>query len=154
MADARGTFFIVEPEAAGAPAAGGAAGVVTCVFDVWLGDELVRAHPFLLATTALARALLELPEGRGFKVARARVKTSSFFRQQNPGRRLPPCWSLVVDGEPGRDDLGLTPDGRLVVSRRVLDLLLGFAVGRAVFAQYDGTRHQGRPREELRGRRL
>ncbi len=154
MAHAPETFFIVEPEAAGAPAAVGAGGAVACVFDVWLGDQLVRAHPFLLATTPLARALLELPDGTGFRVTRARVKTSGFFRQQSPGRRLPPFWSLVVDGQPGRDDLGLTPAGALVVSRRVLDLLLQFTLGRAVFAQYNRSSDHDRPREELRGRRL
>ncbi len=153
MPAARATFFIVEPEAAGTPVAGEAAGAVACAFDVWLGDELVRAHPLLLATTALARALLELPAATGFRVARARARASAFFRRQNPQRRLPPFWSLVVEGEPGRDDMGLTRDGALVVSRRVLDVLLQFPVGRAVFAQYNQTRERGRPREEPRGPR-
>ncbi|MGE5124729.1 MAG: hypothetical protein ACM3PV_00445 [Betaproteobacteria bacterium] len=154
MFEARAGFFIVEPEAAGAPAAGATADAVSCVFDAWLGDELVRAHPFLLATTSVGRALLNLPDASGFRVARARVRASAFFRQQNPGRRLPPFWALAVDGEPGRDDMGLTPDGALVVSRRVLDALLEFSVGRAVFAQYTRARGRPRAREEPGGRRV
>ncbi len=154
MFEARAGFFFVEPEAAGAPAAGATADAVSCVFDAWLGDELVRAHPFLLATTSVGRSLLNLPDASGFHVARARVRTSAFFRQQNPGRRLPPFWALAVDGEPGRDDMGLTPDGALVVSRRVLDALLEFSVGRAVFAQYTRARGRARPREEPGGRRV
>jgi hypothetical protein len=148
MPEARGTYFVVEPETAGAPAPGGTADAVSCVFDAWLGDELVRAHPFLLATTSLARALLGLPGASGFHVLRAKVSASEFFRTQNPGRRLPPFWALVVDGEPGRDDTGLTADGTLVVSRRVLDALISFAVGRAVFAQYSRASGRERAREQ------
>jgi hypothetical protein len=32
--------------------------------------------------------------------------------------------------------MGLTPSGTLVVSRRVLDVLMEFRIGRAVLAQY------------------
>ena len=154
MPEARGAYFVVEPEAAGAPAPGATADAVSCVFDAWLGDELVRAHPFLLATTSVGRALLDLPEASGFRVLRARVRASAFFRAQNPGRRLPPFWALAVDGEPGRDDMGLTPDGALVVSRRVLDALLAFSVGRAVFAQYRRASGRERAREQPGARRV
>jgi hypothetical protein len=96
----------------------------------------VRAHPALLVTTPVKRALVGLPGAGGFQVARARVRTSKFFRKQSRGKRLPPFWVVAVSGRPGRDDLGMTPSWTLVVSRRVLDLLLGFRVGRASFAQY------------------
>ena len=128
-------FFLVQPEVAGAsvscpPPA------VACLFDTWLGDDLVRVHPLLLVTTPLRRALSALQNPSGFTVARARVKTSPFFRRYSPNQRLPVFWYLEAHGVPGRDDVAVTRDGSLVVSRRVLDILMEFRVGRAVFAQY------------------
>jgi hypothetical protein len=106
------------------------------VFDTWLGDDLVRAFPAVLVTTAVKKALVGLHRPTGFEVARARIRSSAFFRKQNPGKRLPPFWALQVRGQAGRDDIGLTASGTLVVSRRVVDVLMDFRIGRAVLAQY------------------
>jgi hypothetical protein len=130
------SFFSVEPEVAGAPASDEHAGGVACVFDTWLGDDIVRAHPAVLVTTRAKNALSRLPGPTGFELTKARVTSSRFFRKHSPGRRLPRFWAVEVDGEAGRDDMGLTPSGTLVVSRRVLDVLLGFRIGRAALAQY------------------
>ncbi len=129
-------YFAIEPEASGWPAAEVAVGAVACVFDTWLGDDVVRAHPAVLVTTPVKRALQRLHEPTGFEIARARIRTSAFFRKHNAGRRLPPFWVLQIGGRPGRDDMGLTAATTLVVSRRVLDVLLEFRIGRAVFMQY------------------
>jgi hypothetical protein len=129
-------FFTVEPEASGWPAARQGTTAVAYVFDTWLGDDLIRAHPGVLVTTPLKRALERLPEPTGFEMARARVRSSGFYRNHHPGKRLPPFWAIQVHGQAGRDDMGLTGATVLVVSRRVLDVLLAFRVGRAVFAQY------------------
>jgi len=107
------------------------------VFDVWLGDDVVRAYPALLVTTPVKRALLGLDRATGFRVTRARVLRSAFFKKVNPGKRLPVFWLLEVRSGHGRDDLGLTPAGVIVMSRRVLDVLQGFRIGRALMAQYD-----------------
>ena len=125
------TFFNIEPEVAGSPAAG-----TVFVFDNWLGDDLIRAYPAVLVTTPVKRALLGLPKGSGFEVARARVRASAFYRKHSSGRRLPVFWVAQVRGRAGRDDMGLTEAGVLVVSRRVLDTLLGFRIARAVITQH------------------
>ena len=128
-------FFYVQPEVAGATIADPPESAV-CVFDTWLGDDLLRAQPLLLVTTPLKRALIRLDEPTGFSVAPVRIRSSPFFRRYNAGRRLPRFWSLQPSGTPGRDDVGVTADGSLVVSRRVLDVLMEFQVARAVFAQH------------------
>jgi hypothetical protein len=129
-----GGFFVVQPEVAVATVQGSGASAV-CVFDAWLGDELVRAHPLLLATTPL-KAALSAVAPTGLSIARARVRRSAFFRGHSPDRGLPVFWALNAENRPGVDDAALTEDGSFVVSRRVLDVLMEFRVARAVFAQY------------------
>ncbi|MEO8501848.1 MAG: hypothetical protein ABI565_13095 [Vicinamibacteria bacterium] len=134
-----GSFFTIEPEASGAPTAGSPPGPIAIVFDTWLGDDLIRPYPAVLVTTPLMRALLQLPRASGFSISRARVRASRFFRKHSPGKRLPVFWAIQVDGVAGRDDMGLTEAGVLVLSRRVLDVVVGFRVGRAVMMQYVPT---------------
>jgi hypothetical protein len=132
----RPSFLTIEPEASGALKSGPSGESVVCVFDTWLGDELVRAYPAVLVTTPLKEALLKLDGRSGFEVVRARVRASPFYRKYSPGKRLPVFWALQARGKAGRDDMGLTAAGVLVVSRRLLDVLLEFRIGRAVLAQY------------------
>lgn len=129
-------FLTVEPEASGFLVPGASANRVTCVFDTWLGDDVVRAYPALLVRTPVKDALLSLDRRSGFEVTRARIRASRFYRKHSPGKRLPVFWAIEVKGQAGRDDMGLAPAGVLVVSRRVLDVLLRFRIGRAVLAQY------------------
>jgi hypothetical protein len=142
-------FVFVHPEVAGAsvtsppPAA-------ACLFDTWLGDDLVRVQPLLLVTTPVKAALRALESPSGFRLARARARRSAFFRRYSPGRRLPVFWFIDAHGVPGRDDVAVTADGSLVVSRRVLDVLMEFRVGRAVFAQYSPGLREGTPRRGSR----
>jgi len=128
------TFVVVEPESSGSWSPGATAG--SCRFDYWLGDDLVRAHPAVLVTEALQAALAALPGATGFSMAPVRVEASGFFRGHSPETSLPSFWVVDVDGEPGRDDMGVTRGGKLVVSRRVLDRLLEFRIERATLAQY------------------
>jgi hypothetical protein len=144
-------FLVVEPEIAGTPR-GGAADLEVA-FDTWLGDDLVRAFPMFLVTRAVRDALAKVPAPTGFGFRTARIRSSSFFRKHNPGRRLPRFWALVVEGQAGRDDMGLTGAKGLVVSRRMLDVLLGFRIGRATMTQYTPTDPAGPPREGRHGTR-
>lgn len=130
------SFLTIEPETSGALIPGAPSGRIACVFDTWLGDDLVRAYPAVLARTPVKQALMSLDRPSGFSVSRARVRASPFYRKHSPGKRLPVFWAIHVTGRAGRDDMGLTPAGVLVVSRRVLDILLRFRIGRAVLAQY------------------
>jgi len=130
------SFLTVEPEASGALVADAPAGWVSCLFDTWLGDDVVRAYPAVLVRTPVKEALMSLDRRSGFEITRARIRASSFYRRHSPGKRLPVFWAVQVTGVAGRDDMGLTPAGVLVVSRRVLDVLLRFRIGRAVLGQY------------------
>ena len=138
------SFLTIEPETSGFLTPGQPAGRIACVFDTWLGDDLVRAYPAVLARTPVRKALLFLDHHTGFRITRARIRASAFYRKHSPGKRLPVFWAIEVNGQPGRDDLGLTPAGVLVVSRRVLDVLLRFRIGRAVLAQYVPHQKAGR----------
>ena len=129
-------FLTIEPETSGFLVPGKSAGPVACVFDTWLGDDMVRAYPALLVRTPVKEALLSLDGRSGFEITRARIRASGFYRKHSPGKRLPVFWAIRVKGQAGRDDMGLTPAGVLVVSRRILDVLLRFRIGRAVLAQY------------------
>jgi hypothetical protein len=140
-------FMVLKPETTGYPMS---FEPVACRFDAWLGDDIVRAHPLLLVTSRLRRALLRLPDGTGFSFTPVRVSTSPFFRKDNPDRRLPRFWRLVVDGRPGIDDMGMLADHSLVVSLRVVTMLLGFWVGQATLLQYQPV--PGRRWKEVRRR--
>ncbi len=127
-------FFTIEPEASGSPLGGGTQEAVS--FDTWLGDDVVRAFPALMVTTPVKQALDELPRATGFSCLRARVRASPFFRKHSPGKRLPVFWTVQARGQAGRDDIGLTAAGVVVISPRVLDVLMRFRIGRAVMMQY------------------
>ncbi len=142
-------FLIVEPEIAGTPK--GSPADLEVSFDTWLGDDLVRAFPVLLVTKALRDALSKVETATGFTLKTAQIRSSPFFRKHNPGRRLPRFWALVVDGQAGRDDMGLTGARALVVSKRIVDVLLEFRIGRATLMQYTPTDPGGSPREVRRG---
>jgi hypothetical protein len=90
------SFFNVEPEASGSPADDSTPGSVACVFDTWLGDDLIRAYPLVLVTTPVKRALERLQPPTGFEITRARIRTSRFLLTQytagkSAGRRTRAC---------------------------------------------------------------
>jgi hypothetical protein len=142
---AAGAFVVVEPETSGRPVRAASGGRDAFAFDVWLGDDLVRAYPAVLVTSGLRGALQALPRPTGFHLSRARVRSSRFYRLHNPDRRLPAFWVVEIQGRPGLDDVGLTEAGALVVSRRIMDVLLASRVSQAVFAQYTPGRPARRP---------
>jgi hypothetical protein len=129
-------FFVVEPEASGRPDSTPVGDGPSCVFDTWLGDDVVSAHPLLLVTTSVKDALLELSRPTGFSLVRARATRSPFFERHSPDRPLPTFWSVEAHGRPGVDDLGMGPDGSFVASARVVDALDRFSLKHATLTQY------------------
>jgi hypothetical protein len=145
-----GDFFVFLPELSGHWRKDvGEAGV--CVFDTWLGDDVVRAHPVLLVTAAAKAELERLAPTGVAAITAARGEPSIFFERHSPGRELPEFWAVRVTGEAGVDDLGLAPDGSVVISRRVLDVLMRFRLRQAVFAQYAPASAPGRGSERVGG---
>lgn len=132
-------FFVVTPEDAGRAEPQGGAGEPLYVFDTWLGDDLVRAHPVFLATTRLKNTLEGLPGPTGFRSARVRVERSPFLRRHRSQLRLPTFWVLEIYGQAGHHPLGLSSDHSLVVSRAALDCLVEHSIPHAELSQFVPT---------------
>jgi hypothetical protein len=129
-------FFVITLEDAGYARPRGSEGIPVYVFDTWLGDDLVRAHPVFLATTRLKDTLETLPGPAGFHSAPIRVEASPFLRHLRPQLRLPTFWVLEIYGQAGRHALGLTSDHSLVVSQPALDCLVQYSIQHAQLSQF------------------
>lgn len=90
--------------------------------DDWQGDELLACYPTFVITARLAEVLLRAGLG-SFEIREARISFTAEVVRQLDGRMPPIFRQLEVTGIAGRADLGLTPEGELVVSRRAADLL-------------------------------
>lgn len=142
-------FFVLTPEDAGRSEPQAEAGTPLYLFDTWLGDDLVRAHPLFLATTPLKESLETLPGPTGFHCARVRAERSRFLQGQRPQLRLPEFWALEVYGQAGLHALGMTAARSLVVSQAALERLVQHSIPHAQFAQFvPGQDAQGRLRGE------
>jgi hypothetical protein len=105
-------------------------------FDGWLGDELLESTPCFIVTE---RMLTNLQQARltGFNVHELLVSKSDQFDELHPDRTLPPFVWLEIVGEPGADDFGISPDGRLVVSDRALTVLREIGIANAGVEPFD-----------------
>jgi hypothetical protein len=124
-------YFLVEPEVAGSLGERTAMDrevhppKVTrlhYVFDGWLGDAIVESFPVFLVTEG-ARRTLDHAGVTGALFAKAEIETSDQFAELHPGEGLPAFLWLQPTGIAGHDDVATATDGRLVLSRRVIDLL-------------------------------
>jgi hypothetical protein len=97
-------------------------------FEGWLGDELLEVFPCFLVSSRLAKALEE-ERLVGFSLGDVEVSLSPEFQELYPGRSLPEFRWLKVSGESRDADFGLTPDFRLEVSNRALDVMRKFNIG-------------------------
>lgn len=92
------------------------------VFEGWLGDELVESFPCWMVTESLAPKICDA-KCSGVDFGDTEVSLSETFREVYPGRVVPGFRWLKVEGVAKQDDFGVGADGRLVVSKPVLDLL-------------------------------
>jgi hypothetical protein len=124
-------FYVLEPEVAGGLGPNTVMDrnvhppVVTKLhyeFDGWLGDEIVESFPCFLVTETLSKRFAEAAVAGG-EFAPVEITRSERFREANPGLELPCFVWLKLVGRAGVDDLGVGPDHRLVVSKKVLDLI-------------------------------
>jgi hypothetical protein len=88
-------------------------------FDGWQGDEIVESFPCFLVTESLSDRLAQGALA-GIEFADAEVSVSDQFRDAHPGMVLPRFIWLKVSGEAGKDDFGIGPDSKMVVSERAL----------------------------------
>jgi hypothetical protein len=91
-------------------------------FDGWLGDDLLESFPSFIVTKSLCERLVQSGL-RGCQFDHAEVSKSDLFEEIHPDRELPEFAWLKIVGRAGVDDFGLSPDHRLVVSQRALDIL-------------------------------
>jgi hypothetical protein len=142
------SYFLIKPEAVGHFGDGTVADWsrhppsiqrLHCVFDGWLGDDLLASYPVFLVTDRL-RAALETPGLSGISFEDCAVSTSKFFDQTRPGRPLPRLWWMKVFGRAGTDDVGLSQDDHLVVSPRVMAVLMRHRLGQALILQHETPR--------------
>ena len=146
-------FFVLTPEDAGRAEPQAGEGTPLYLFDTWLGDDLVRAHPLFLATTSLKDSLETLPGPTGFHSARVRVQRSLFLQGQRPKLSLPEFWALEVYGEAGLHALGLSAARSLVVSQGALERLVQHSIPHAHFAQFVPGAAEQRPNARAASRR-
>ena len=133
-------FFKLRPEAGGQPLPRAERTLGTTAtryrLDWWLGDDLIECHPAFVVTDPLKIALEGLHDGRGYRFGEASLEPSPFLRQKRPMLDLPRFWTLEVDGVAGQSDMGLSTEGSLIVSGRVLGVLVLHQLERADIQQW------------------
>jgi hypothetical protein len=124
------TYIYLEPEVAGGIGENSVMDVsvhppvvskLHYYFDDWLGGAILESFPCFIVTIPAQRALQAM-RATGITFDHVETSLSEFFQDRYPGRELPEFVWLKVHGKAGRDDFGIAPDLRLVVSQRVLDL--------------------------------
>jgi len=100
-------------------------------FEGWLGDDLIEVFPCFLVTSHLAAALEEAGL-TGFSLDVAEVSGSPEFQELFHRSPLPEFRWLKIIGQDGHADFQLTPDFRLEVSSRALEVLRKFSISHAV----------------------
>lgn len=93
------------------------------IFDDWEGDGLVTTFPCYLVT-AEVKQILDKLGATGCEFRTLDVSTSDVFYTLHGSRSLPRFFWLHVNGMAGHDELGLATGNRLVVSRKVIDVLV------------------------------
>ena len=91
-------------------------------FDGWLGDDIVESTPAFIVTAGLGKSIDESGLS-GATLGPVKITVSSQFLELPPGRTLPDFKWLRLSGDPGVDDMALSPDLFLVVSDRALRIL-------------------------------
>lgn len=129
-------YYTLEPEVAGGLGAGTVMDttvhpprVTRLHYEVedWLGDDLVESFPCFLVSAPLAARLTAAGLG-SFALRGVTVTTTPEADEQLGDGALPEFQWLDVTGVAGRDDVGVTPNGQLVVSDKALALLREFTV--------------------------
>jgi hypothetical protein len=139
-------YFYVEPEVAGA------LGERTIMdrsvhpplverlhyqLEGWLGDPVLESFPAFILTQDTKETLLRMG-ATGATFDDVEVTVSDQFRELYPGRNLPRFVWLKPEGRAGRADIGTAADGRLVVSRPVLDAFGSLGMSHALVEPFGG----------------
>ena len=102
----------------------------------WLGDALLESFPAFIVTEQ-ARCALTQAGVTGADFGTVDVTITDQFRELYPDRKLPNFAWLKVKGEAAQHDLGLSPDGRLVISQRALDIFNQVGISHAIVKSFE-----------------
>jgi hypothetical protein len=106
-------------------------------FDGWLGDAILASFPIFIVTDGAMQALQSIG-ATGVTFDEVEVTTSNEFRDLYPDQSLPTFVWLKPLGRAGQDDVGVAPDGRLVISQRVYDVLDDIGIPNALVEPFSG----------------
>jgi hypothetical protein len=104
-------------------------------FDGWIGDALLESFPSFIVTKDVERRLQSIG-ATGARFDDVEVTVSDQFKELYQDRHLPHFVWLRVEGQPGREDLGTTLDGRLVASERALEVFREFGVANSLVTPF------------------
>jgi hypothetical protein len=104
-------------------------------FDGWQGDDLITSFPCYLVTERLKHAL-EYGVATGVSFRDAEVTKSDTFMELYRARELPRFWWTIFEGKPGVDDFASGPNGRPLVSHRVMPILRRFNLASCLIEEY------------------
>jgi hypothetical protein len=96
-------------------------------FEDWLGDDLVESFPCFLVSKPLAARLTAAGLGT-FQLKDVAVTMTPEAEELLGDASFPDFYWFDVTGTAGRDDVGTTPTGQLVVSDQALALLREFNI--------------------------
>jgi hypothetical protein len=96
---------------------------LTYEFDGWIGDQILTSYPVILVTESLASDF-EKAGASGYHLAPVKVRTTRQFRELYGSKKLPPFRWLQITGTPWEDDLFPSSKQRLIVSKKILDIIL------------------------------
>ncbi|WP_245437169.1 hypothetical protein [Mesorhizobium helmanticense] len=139
-------YFYIKPDVAGGIGRGTimdtsvhppVVGKLVYQMEGWFGDVIITTFPCFLVVAEVKQALQNIGFS-GANFAHAEITKSEDFLELQPHVELPQFVWLKVDGKAGHDDFGIAGDLRLVISKRVLDLLDDFGIPSATVEPYDG----------------
>jgi len=107
------------------------------VFDFWPDETLVRTFPCYVVMEEAKQRLLSM-NATGIKFDEVEATMSEEFDEPWPSEEMPKLSWLKVLGQAGRDDFGVTPDHRLVISERALDMLRELGIPYAGIEPFGG----------------
>lgn len=119
-------------------------GPLTYEIDNYFGDDLIMSAPCYLVTEKMAAILTGSGLGR-FEIRDVQITYGEDAQERLERHGLsefPEFRWLVVTGTAGRDDVGLTPRGRLIVSDAALALFRQGDLGRCDIEEYDLNTHR------------
>ena len=93
-----------------------------CIFDGWIGDDLLELFPCYIVTDKLKKGLKER-KLTGYHFEDIVITKSDLFIELYPNKSLPQFFRLTVTGVKNKDDFVISDDNMLLVSEKAYSFL-------------------------------